>query len=744
MTSNQYKYFSQKKFHGGIETRQEFIGDNQLLDARNHWAPLGEMEQRPGNVATATSAYVTGNNVTSTTVVWTDTSTALDSVISPSVVLTNVDYGDVVTYHYSAISTPQLITSMISTTATVNTVAKTRLVWQVYTSSGWRPLYVGGYYTGSTPPYTVTAYPFTVTGTGVFPSPFPTNVTSTTLTFNNGVGSLTGYFVRYFVRSATSSTAFPAFTANCVGNIDVVYTDDHFSSQTNTSAKIKFPGSYFLKYNAGNLVVQTATAPQTAGGGFSQLPQLRIHYGNTLEVPSILARGVKYNTRYGAPNLPPTVAVVPEFNTAFLAFANTVFEVPYAGPYTQTDSYTLPTAGTATGPLVAAVNIDPLIVGPISVTNPAVPYSTDLIPQLTTFPAANLIVYLNNQLFCAGIRGIGNLIRWSGSSTDGAYNVWPEDNQVTLSTAKDNSEITAIAPLGDNLVVFKKNSIWQLIDNGISDNNLPLYEPRLVVAGVGTVAHQSVQAVDGGLIFLGEDGFYRYDGTPNIKRISDPIQPYLDRINPARSPFAVATVWRSKQAYMCAVSLDSETQANDFVFVYAYDNDAWWVWDGWDAQCWLQIDGVGLQEEVHFLDSFGRAFKLGAWTQSDNGAEIDSWFLTPRFGFDDAITKTALELRVRGINNNPTVNYNVIGDDVEINVTGSATVNPLTLPITMAGVDEAQYDNDEVYGEAVYAPTRRRERKSTNRTTASWFQIRIRKMLKVFGWDLGYEPEGRR
>jgi hypothetical protein len=156
---------------------------------------------------------------------------------------------------------------------------------------------------------------------------------------------------------------------------------------------------------------------------------------------------------------------------------------------------------------------------------------------------------------------------------------------------------------------------------------------------------------------------------------------------------------------------------------------------------------VGLEEELWFTDNSGRAYQLGRWTQSDNGAEIDSWFVTPRLGFDDAVTKTALELRVRGDNNNPEVTFNVIGDDIEINTPGSATVDPVVTSITMPLDGEQRWDdpaNLPEDGVATWVPARRRERKQPTRVTASWFQVKIRKLLKVFGWDLGYENEGRR
>lgn len=746
MGSNDYKYFSQTAFNGGIETRQENIKANQLLDARNYWQPLGPTEQRPGSRGSIYTLWQGAIGATSavTPVIWTNTATGVNTTLTPfPIVLTPINYGDVITFRIPSIASVNPCVALAFAVTGLNAVAKTRLVFEVWTSSGWEGIQydsLSGIYPSSAAPS-----PFSVAQWGVNAA-FPANFASTTLTFT-GLGSFTGFFIRAWVRSATDLTGVPFTAATTISVVAPVFISNKLTNQLNSNSAVYSAGAYLLKYASGNRVVTIGQLPQTTGGLFSNLPAIQLNVQNSLALTSGISTGLKYSPDYGRVRCPPTVAVIPEFNTAFIAFANTVFEVPYAGPYTQTDTYVTPSAGTATGPLVAQVNSDPLVVGPISISNPFVPYSVDITPQLTSFPAANLIVYFKDQLWAAGILGDPTTIRWSGGAADNGYNVWPEQNQVPLSTARDNSEITAISPLGDNLVVFKKNSIWQMVDNGISDTGpqLPLYEPKLVVAGVGCVAQASVQAVMGGLIFLGEDGFYFYDGTPNIKRISDPVMQYLEKLNPARMPFAVSTLWRTKQVYICATSSETESQQNDMIFVYDFNDNAWWIWDGYDVQCWYQQDGVGLQEELYSLDSFRRAFQFDSWNQTDNGAYIDSWALTGRMGFADAVTKTSRELRVRGIANNPVVSFEVIGDDIEVTV---PNVNaPLKDVIFMPRANEAQYDSipAPLYGVANYVPSRRRERKEPGRrVSASWFQIKIYKMLKLLGLDIGYEQEGRR
>lgn len=765
MTSNKLQYFSQTDFSKGIETRQEMLGKGQVLDAQNMWAFLSECGQRPGTAASRYIAATTAVGVSHPTVtVWTDVSAVTDAVLTPGVSnLNGLAYGDIITFPFAALNeiAPDTTVANFNLTSSIvqNAVSKTRCQLQGWTSRGWVPIYFET--TREVATETVSMFPFAPThvfAANVWTQPLsmalPADMVSATKTFQTG--SYTGYFFRIIITSATDTTGSP-FTAGVIygrlaGGLAVFlsYTSIHVPSALNGASRTTNPGTFYTKFAGGNQVVTLWITPQTTATDYTGYPKLILSVAPSLtrnNVPPVGWTGSidtptqRYDLRYKALSAPPSVAVIPEFNTSFIAYCNLVFEIPYYGlnPWYQTDVYV--SGGVPTniiGPKVAAVNADPLIVGPISVANPAVPYSNELVPQLSNFPEANLIVYFKDRLWVAGLLGSPNLLRWSGSATDGGYNVWPEQSQVPLSTAKDNSEITAIAPLGDNLVVFKKNSIWQMIDNGLSDTGpqLALYEPRLVVAGVGTVSHQSVQAVNGGLVFLAEDGFYFYDGTPNIRRISDSIKDFVDSLSPGRMPFAVSTVWRTKQLYVCAASTQAEYTENDRIFVYDYQNGGWWIWNGLDVQCWFQQDGVGLKEELYALDSTGRAYQIDKWTQSDNGANIDSYFLTARMGFNDVVTKTALDVRVRGINNNSTVTMDVITEDFE-------TVSNAV--ITMPRDEETQYADNPPYGSGTdYCPPRRRERKHSIRETGAWFQLRLQKMLKVFGIDLGVTQESRR
>lgn len=781
MTSNKLQYFSQNTFTGGIETRQELVKGNQVLDANNVWTPRAALERRPAtkvfNVAD-TAAYPLGAQGE-------PVNSAIDTVFtiqSPSGNFTQ----PALPFDIGGLSPGNsLVFFLGSTTGGSNNwradglqllvvriggpghnTNATRYACEVFTERGWvnvkhnGPEYLFGessdfqfqYISLTSPADTIVdpaRLPVAIPGSGNRMMAVRLRILSVAPSAGLLIESNSRAYAIKFTPATPSNPNTPPLT-NYIGAYRLNYSIgtkvlsiSHISptyTRIGPTPGVLHPVDAFFTFGT---LDSFSYVPQRDYGGYPTSPatglspQFSFDYKNDSSLP-----------------LPPTVAVIPEFNTAFVALNNKVTEHSFSGATgvaTPNPAYSAVAGSIVGGPnggitwaglatyqkvIEAPVNTDPNIVGAVSIANPAVPYPVDQVPQLNAFPQANLIVYFKNRLWAAGILGQPNLIRWSGSATDGAYNVWPEQSQAPLSTAKDNSEITAIAPLADNLVIFKKNSIWQMVDNGISDTGpqLALYEPRLVVAGVGTVAQATVQAVEGGLIFLSEDGFYFYDGTPNIKRISDPIQSYIEQINPSRTPYAQAVVWRTKHYYLCAVSVGAESSSNNYVFAYDYEQQAWWVWDGWDVQCWYQVDGVGLKEELYYLDRFGRGYQLG-YGATDNGTPIETEILTPRWGFADVITKTVTDLRVRGINNNPPLEFDILGDDFESQV---------DMQIIMPRTEEAQYANDETYDVAVYAPERRRERKHSFRVTAGWFQVRIRNFLKLFGLDLGSDTESRR
>jgi hypothetical protein len=207
----------------------------------------------------------------------------------------------------------------------------------------------------------------------------PEDFANDTIVFSTG--TLSGYFIRMIFVSATDTTGAPFTPGIIYGSggspVSITTSTGTVPSGLNPNTLAKIPGAYFLKYAGGNRFINYFLTPERTGlsPAYTNLPRLEAFTSNsiqrtTLRDPGVGIDPVRYDYRYKAPTQPPSVAVIPEFNTAFIAYCNLVLEQKYAGPWSQVDVYP---SGSTFGPLVAQVNTDPLIVGPISVDAPASP-----------------------------------------------------------------------------------------------------------------------------------------------------------------------------------------------------------------------------------------------------------------------------------------------------------------------------------------------------------------------------------
>lgn len=795
MGSNDYKYYQMTDFSGGINTQSQVAKKNQVLDANNLWMPKSELVVRPGVGARQildpnSMASTRPNNIFQTT----SSTATLFAVFEGGGAIPITPTGSL--YAVGGQNSFYLIYQNTNptnfgniwyklplTAGTVNTAtASANYNIEVLTSRGMQVLEFRG-----TPGLLVS-----VPGTVEFSTPTDLTISAAEINaafpaFLLPINSSTWSVFRFKLTGVGAAGLSGGTTIDMTPPNNLLVGINSLSfAPTDGIAPIFSCNSYFkAEYAAGTKIIGVATGNISFSKNSSTQaitgiapPFAEYSYRDTLFFnDTVLSDGPAFPrpdpTKTLAGNFtysyvdqfnasPPSFTVVPEFNIAYTAYQNQVVQHPFAVPYFEPTIYgpawgilttnpykdiggvtTNPTGGPQGGrsPYLQAnyaqVNTNTTALLPTTDPNytpTGSPYPSDILQTLPSFPPANYIIYFKGLLWAAGLPGLPNFIRWSLPAAQGVYNSWPVDSQTYLSTALDNSEITGLSAMGDNLVVFKKNSIWQMVDNGVSDIGLNLFEARLVVAGVGCVAHGTIKQVNGGLVFLGEDGFYFYDGTPNIQRISDPLRDYIERISPARQPFAQGIFWRTQKMYFCAVSLDGEMYSNNYVFAYDLQRQAWWVFSGWDVQCWYQDDGIGLKEEIWFFDRYGRAYKLG-WGDTDNGTTIATSVLTQRFGEGECMTKTALEVRLRGQNDNPTVTFDVVADDIAV-----VAVNE---PMTMPFVGEALWSQNPLNGVA-NVPPRRRERKHPVQVTFKWVQVRIKNALKIIGIDLGYLPEGRR
>jgi hypothetical protein len=408
----------------------------------------------------------------------------------------------------------------------------------------------------------------------------------------------------------------------------------------------------------------------------------------------------------------PTIAVNPEFNECFVATAGTD---TVRGALDPSDDFNL-------GLAAATIETRDALVGENA------PFDPTLIAQDQQWPHAKYISFFRGRLWVAGLPGLPFQVKWSAASP--AHKVWPSLNFENL-MENDNSPITGLHPLGEHMCVFKQDSIWMMVYNGLNAFGQPTFLPRQVVAGVGCVANSSIQEIRGNLIFLSEDGIYAFDGTPDIKKLSDPLQETIKDIDPARRPFSSSAHWRKNSLYLLSVSTDGDGTTNDTTIVYDYKNGTWWLWDNIDAQHWLILEGSGDDEEVYFGDSKGAIFRFASG-KTDHGAAIASYVTTQRMDYRKNIKRRVRQIELTCDNKTRTATFKILPNDAHPDDVTAVTV-PFTdaNEIDWADLDWGSGDTDS------WSRKRRRARRAGARVDYDWFQVRVDHSTKGQPFELG-------
>jgi hypothetical protein len=102
-----------------------------------------------------------------------------------------------------------------------------------------------------------------------------------------------------------------------------------------------------------------------------------------------------------------------------------------------------------------------------------------------------------------------NRVRWSWANTfnDSGEN-WRLNDYIDIDDGKDSDYITAIIPYGDQLIVFKRDSVYAVY--GYSGESFSVVN---ISNTVGAVSHQAAIATPAGLYFFDhQTGLNRYDG----------------------------------------------------------------------------------------------------------------------------------------------------------------------------------------------------------------------------------------
>ena len=198
------------------------------------------------------------------------------------------------------------------------------------------------------------------------------------------------------------------------------------------------------------------------------------------------------------------------------------------------------------------------------------------------FPRARTAIVHQSRIFAANVHKAGDhrypsRIYWSKVDENGSDpESWPHNNYIAVAD-DDGTEITRIVPFGDQILVFKNNSIWTLV--GSSEENFSLYQ---LDKRLGTEGSYSADTSENFAFFfdLATTSVWQYDGS-EFTNIGLPIAEYIrENLNYNAVTRAVVQVhgdyvWFS---YSKGDSLSPGVENNE-TLIYDLRVGAWSRWD---------------------------------------------------------------------------------------------------------------------------------------------------------------------
>jgi len=313
------------------------------------------------------------------------------------------------------------------------------------------------------------------------------------------------------------------------------------------------------------------------------------------------------------------------------------------------------------------------------------------------FPVGSFSAWFHNFHFVSGVSANPNRLYWSDLEDSDDFT-----NGVTGSVdvnPDDGDQITALATLKDELIIFKRNRIWSLTGFGTSAFTISDVNER--VTGFGTPSHRSIINVGNDLYYLSHTG-----GIPEFRSlqrtrfgvlveggiISDDITGTMKGLNEGRLN-QVAGTFDGRRAYWSYPLSGSTT--NNQVSVLDTITKGWVRYTGMDATIWAEFN-FSAESSIYFGEAGNDSlvYRLDTST-SDNGAAISFKVDTRRFGADRQEIKkkwkyffvTADETGDYDL----TVQFSPDGFDFEtletMNLKSGSSTFPFTFPITLGTTD---------------------------------------------------------
>ena len=263
---------------------------------------------------------------------------------------------------------------------------------------------------------------------------------------------------------------------------------------------------------------------------------------------------------------------------------------------------------------------------------------------------------------------------------------WDQVNRSFRVGSGDGDPIIALAPMqAFVLAVLKRNSIWLVTTDPAKDTSTSTPFTAVnaqavsqnIAYGIGCVGRDAWCAYGNDVLFMAQDGVRSVQrmqaaaGQWQLSApLSQPIQPYIDRIN--RSAWSGIRAIKYEEFAFFAVPLDNSS-TNNYVLVWNGRLGKWMgAWTNWTALCFEQTRFNGIVRLVfgdnsghvnQWKDYLGTNSVTDDATYFDNGAGYPTQIWSRSFQFGDAVlNKQPYNAIIRFTSGNATVNLTWTAD----------------------------------------------------------------------------------
>ena len=244
-------------------------------------------------------------------------------------------------------------------------------------------------------------------------------------------------------------------------------------------------------------------------------------------------------------------------------------------------------------------------------TTMGVAFNNTTIPTSGNVPRAEHIAVHSGYMWVANTWESGtnypNRIRfsWANTFNDSGEN-WDVDDYIDIDDGKDSDEITAIVPHGDQLIVFKRNSVYV-----VYGYDGPSFTVTNISNTVGAVSRAAAVDTPAGLFFFDHaNGINAYE-RGSIRQLFTQIEPALrDGDIPKALVDNVQIAWINNRLWVSVPWTDEPTAPRGATFVLDPSLKSGGSWTKYSLKLGPYATGARTNEYLAYIHNTNRVFKL--------------------------------------------------------------------------------------------------------------------------------------